>query len=249
MCNRASRVAMTALFFATYAVPAGAIEVLITHQKALNGNVTPGDTPGYPVTLSRPGAYKLADNLTVPLDKDGIQVAAPDVTIDLAGFRIHGGGNGLTGIYAASNASLTVRNGTIAGFKHNGIFGFGHSWIIENMRLTANLVRGADVRNMATFLHNTITGNAFGGIKCLDSCHVEGNLVSSNGGTSGPIDHHGVSIVTGTVLGNTMIGNRGFAIFATGRVGAGNNTLFANNAGSMTATVVGLHPNVCNNVC
>lgn len=33
---------------------------------ALAGDVTPGDTPGYPVTLSLPGKYKLGGNIEQP---------------------------------------------------------------------------------------------------------------------------------------------------------------------------------------
>ena len=32
--------------------------ILIDQNKALAGNVTPGDTPGFPVTISLPGSYR-----------------------------------------------------------------------------------------------------------------------------------------------------------------------------------------------
>ncbi|NWG73776.1 MAG: hypothetical protein HXY24_04090 [Rubrivivax sp.] len=46
-------------------LPAHAVdgEILITQAKALAGNVTPGDAPGFPVTISQPGKYKLAGHL------------------------------------------------------------------------------------------------------------------------------------------------------------------------------------------
>jgi hypothetical protein len=45
--------------------------VLIDQNRALAGNVTPGDNPGFPVTLSLPGSYRLSGNLTAPaLDND-----------------------------------------------------------------------------------------------------------------------------------------------------------------------------------
>ncbi len=37
------------------------------------GAVTPGDTPGFPVTISLPASYRLAGNLTLPAGADGIQ--------------------------------------------------------------------------------------------------------------------------------------------------------------------------------
>ena len=39
--------------------------VLIDQNRALAGNVTPGDAPGFPVTLSQPGSYRLSGNLRV----------------------------------------------------------------------------------------------------------------------------------------------------------------------------------------
>src|ERR1700729_54043 len=65
--------------------------VLIDQNHALAGNVTPGDAPGFPITISQPGSYKLAGNLTIG-DKDtgAIEITANDVTIDLGGFSITG---------------------------------------------------------------------------------------------------------------------------------------------------------------
>jgi hypothetical protein len=50
--------ALAALSLILAAAPASAAVIVITHQKALAGNVTPGDATGYPVTLSRPGSYE-----------------------------------------------------------------------------------------------------------------------------------------------------------------------------------------------
>ena len=40
--------------------------ILIDQNKALAGNVTPGDAPGFPVTITLPGSYRLSSNLIVP---------------------------------------------------------------------------------------------------------------------------------------------------------------------------------------
>src|ERR1022692_224651 len=65
--------------------------VLISQVQALAGNVTPGDAPGFPVTISVPGSYRLSGNLTVPdQNTTAIQIAADNVTIDLNGFSILG---------------------------------------------------------------------------------------------------------------------------------------------------------------
>src|SRR3954466_7347380 len=65
--------------------------VLIDQNRAMAGNVTPGDTPGFPVTLSQPGNYRLVGNLTVAdVDTTGIQIVSDSVTLDLNGFTISG---------------------------------------------------------------------------------------------------------------------------------------------------------------
>jgi hypothetical protein len=65
--------------------------VLIDQNRALAGNVTPGDAPGFPVTISQPGSYRLSGNLTVPdSNTTAIQITADFVTLDLNGFSIIG---------------------------------------------------------------------------------------------------------------------------------------------------------------
>lgn len=53
----------------------------------------PGDAPGFPVTISQPGSYRLSGNLTVPdLNITAIHITADHVTLDLNGFSIIGPG-------------------------------------------------------------------------------------------------------------------------------------------------------------
>ena len=58
--------------------PAAAVDglILIDQNKALAGNVTPGDTAGFPVSITRSGSYRLTSDLIVP-DAD---TTAIDVT-------------------------------------------------------------------------------------------------------------------------------------------------------------------------
>jgi hypothetical protein len=131
-------------------VPAIALAVdgviLIDQNKAMAGNVTPGDAPGFPATISQSGSYRLSGNLTVPnADTTAIQIITDNVTLDLNGFTIKGPtvctsttisgpvtscsptGLGL-GIIARGADSLflldniTILNGTIRGMGSNGIF-------------------------------------------------------------------------------------------------------------------------------
>ena len=67
----------------------GVIE--INQARAIAGGVTPGDTPGFPVTISAAGSYRLTGNLTVPaLNTTAISITANYVTLDLGGFLVSG---------------------------------------------------------------------------------------------------------------------------------------------------------------
>jgi hypothetical protein len=95
--------------------------VLLDQNKALMGSVTPGDAPGFPITISQPGSYKLDGNLTVPSGGTAIEITVPNVSIDLNGFSIVGTpaqtptsfGIRYTGPLPAK--TITVRNGHING--------------------------------------------------------------------------------------------------------------------------------------
>ena len=131
-------------------------QITIDQNKALAGNITPGDTPGYPITLSRPGLYKLVGNLSVPAGVDGIQIAADDVTLDMNGFTLSGvvtctrndqtrvvtcsqnggAGFGIDTSYNGSFNGAVVRDGTVRGFS-TGVRGVQGETLLR-MHLTQN---------------------------------------------------------------------------------------------------------------
>jgi hypothetical protein len=76
-----------------------------------------------PFTISHAGSYYLTDNVTASGDTAGLVIASDDVTIDLNGFALIGGGGGtVAGIYApAFQKNLCVRNGTVRGWTKGGV--------------------------------------------------------------------------------------------------------------------------------
>lgn len=223
-------------------------EVTLNQDKALQGNVTPSDETGFPITITKPGRYVLTSNLYPKLNNDGIEIKAHDVTVDFNGFRLHGGGEARNGIVGDYADTATIMNGVIAGFKDHAIRG-RNFWVIENMRVLAN-GRGISLLDFARVQRNTITINQDTGIRCIEDCHVESNLISSNWG--------GVAIGSGTVLGNTITRNKTLGIWSMGsNIGFGNNTLAFNNVDSgvlqgehsdaqvQPGGLRPLHPNVC----
>jgi hypothetical protein len=227
--------------------PAAAIdgEVLITHAKALAGNVTPGDSPGYAITISRSGSYKLASNLEVTGNRNGIVVTATEVTIDLNGFRMNGGKAAQFGIIG-NQRGLTVRNGTILFFKNDGIRMAGALLIVENMRIQENGGSGVNESGTnATFariVDSTIFGNTVYGIFGGGLVHAEGNLIASN-------KYRGVRLESGLLLGNTITGNGSYGLWDNGDADTGlANNIFINNNPGGTNQIAGgvvLQPNAC----
>ena len=204
------------------ATPAAAIadEIFITQTNALQGGITPGDSPGFPISLTQPGTYMFGSDITPPPGVEGIVVQEADITIDLNDFRLNGMGapclsappgfspkcaTGIVG-YSATTPyqNLTIRNGTIAGFSRDGISGNGYSWIVENMRITVNGAYGIVTDDEALrIIDSTITANGLSGIYCLGSCHIESNLIAGNGS-------YGVEVISGlgSLINNTIIDNK-----------------------------------------
>jgi hypothetical protein len=73
----------------------------------------------YPYVISQPGSYKLTSNLVVDAGKNGINIVASNVTIDLNGFTISPQAPDLNaeGVQALNLQAITIRNGVISGFN------------------------------------------------------------------------------------------------------------------------------------
>lgn len=240
------------------AVPASAVTidkgiVLITQADALAGGVTPTDTPGFPVTLSETGSYRFASNLQVTSLVNGIEVRAPEITIDMNGFRLAGSGQGRNGITSFFRA-LTVVNGSIRGFTLDGVRTVGSDLVVDNMRITDNGRNGviADGFNPGTngdsvsVTNSDVSRNQYGVI-CTKYCLIQNNTISGN--TSTAMTIHGIG---GIVLNNTVTGNlEGMYLALPNAVGVGNTTLLNNTLGvnGSGESFVPMDPNACSPAC
>jgi hypothetical protein len=233
----------------TLAMPALAMETEITidQDKAMAGGITPGDEPGFPIDINRPGRYVLKSNL-YPGPSNGIEIRSHDVTIDFNGFRLQGFGQGNNGILAFGDTG-TIMNGVIAGFRGMGIMAQGSLWTVENMRILVNGSNGVlTTGHFGRIERNTIAFSE-NGIMCGTGCLITNNNVNSNRAD-------GINLFSGTVLGNAIFNNVGFGIRSdpvTGvdrTVGFGNNTLSGNNHGDVQVLNASpLQPNVCRPRC
>lgn len=101
--------------------PTGKTLTEIEPRIALSQANTPGDNDATPSVfkITQPGSYYLTGNINVPGGLTGIEIAASEVTIDLAGYAILDGANGIDTTVSCSN--IRISNGSVRGASLSGI--------------------------------------------------------------------------------------------------------------------------------
>jgi hypothetical protein len=160
---------------------AAALTVLLAGAALIAGPLTPpagpvsssyrtlGDTeprtpvqslPGSSTSLyliSQPGSYYLTGNITnTPAGLSAIRVTANDVSIDLRGFTIDGGGTGVSAIDAGWSGvnGLAVRNGSIANWPHAAIDGtYADACHFESLRVRDSGENAALIAGNGSVIH------------------------------------------------------------------------------------------------
>jgi hypothetical protein len=212
---RTSFLALAVMAFGSDTV--GAAAVSIDQRSAQAGKVTAGDAPGFPVTISEPGSYRLSSNLVV--NEAGvtvIEITANDVTIDLAGFSIvgpnkcagtpvecsiQGGGIGVKAVADAgpSPENVRVMNGTVRGMGGHGIRMMGNGTVVERVQAVSNGGPGIVV-GMGSIIDSVATFNGAGA--AVVGLIVRGTVAMNN--------VFGIFIRPGGVAtGNSAIANAG----------------------------------------
>lgn len=235
----------------------GRIEI---HQSCVATGCLPGDTAGFPVSLT-PGSYVLTGNLSVPTAATTAITGTTDVTIDLNGFSITGvttctgepaactnTGSG-DGIFLGVRG--VVRNGTVRGMGREGIRG-DDALVVENVIAAENGRDGIRGYGTAHQIRNIrALRNGSDGINLYQSggkgSVVEGNTSHANG-------RYGATVLGAVVMHNVFSSNGDRGLYSANGAGFGYNKLIDNN-GSVNvdqhnggATEFG--PNVCGyNVC
>jgi parallel beta-helix repeat protein len=224
---------------------AGAVDgvIEINQARASKGGITPGDTPGFPITIStgtfsaEPMSFKLTGPLSISTTDNVIEITSPHVTLDLNGFSISCLLPDCSGVAVGSaQANVSVVNGTVRGFAE-GVRLLGLAARIENVRATGNVL-GLRAASNCLMRNNVVHDNSGDGITAGLGCLVSGNVVTENGGDG--IVASGGSNVTG----NTVRGNADFGLNGTISTGYSNNVFQDNDDGTVDAGVAA-GGNVC----
>lgn len=218
--------------------------VYIDQNRVQVGGVTPGDAPGFPVTISQSGSYRLSGNLTVnDLNTTAIQITADFVTLDLNGFSIAGPaictagtattcpapgtGDGVLsgGDQAPVPRGVRILNGSVRGMGRIGIKLSGSGSVVERVTVDSNAGGGMSVAGAV--IQSAATQNGSFGI-IADT--VRDSTAQQNSG-----DGIILGINGGVATGNVSALNGGFGMavqFGT----ASSNTLFLNQAAGISAS-------------
>jgi hypothetical protein len=215
----------------------------INQDRAVAGGVTPGDTAGFPVILDTPGTYVLTGPLTVSgANESALSVTAPNVTIDLNGFKVAGPGScsgfpvtsctpGGSGVGITSTGEgTTVRDGIVRGFAGNGVLLAAANGRVRNVTAFQNGSNGIAVIQNSSVWGCQAVQNGNHGITGSSDAAVEHNqahwnavigiLVSISGTVRGNVVHgngdDGIRVNSSAVEDNSLYDNRDDGIETTG---------------------------------
>jgi hypothetical protein len=208
-----------------------------------------------PYKITAPGSYYLTTNLTATGSGAGITISADNVTLDLNGFAIIGGGSGsVSGINVpAAQKNILIRNGTVRGWTNGGINASNATnSVIQGIRLSNNSapsalfyqISGLSVGSGSTVKDCFVANNPnCHGISVGNACIVSGCVARANSNAAGIrvmdscsvvgniSDSNGTGITMGS--GNRIDSNSCTSNFNAGVLipsGATNNLLIRNSA-------------------
>lgn len=248
---------LSAIALGAVPLSAGAVDgvVLITQARAIAGGVTPGDAPGFPVTISEPGSYRLASDLRVASPGvAAIDLTTTHIQLDLNGFTVYGPGKGVgsaAGIEGhpgggATGAAVTIRNGFVRDMGGHGI-AIDSSTTVDHVASLENGLDGMLLTTGARITNSQANGNGRHGFRIL-----VGQISNSNAsvnGQSGVYIEYGSSLVSDNVLER----NGAWGVYAEstgfgGPSGYKGNVMFNNANGSAGGALVQLGANLCQGV-
>ncbi|MBL0870294.1 MAG: right-handed parallel beta-helix repeat-containing protein [Phycisphaerales bacterium] len=190
--------------------------------------INPPNSPtavGAMVRISAPGAYYLTGNLLITASGiAGIEIAAPDVTLDLRGFRIIGSptsGPGISSI--ASITGVKILNGTVTGTNGAGIsMPSSSDAVVENVRVQSSGNWGMLLGQGARVTGCQAIACTAGGISVGTSSIIKDSIARGN--TSGiGFSSSSAGVITDCVSTGNNIGYQlGVGAAADGCVASGN---------------------------
>ncbi len=167
----------------------------------------PVDASGFPIVVNQPGSYYLTSDITGVSGKDGIDINAHDVTLDLNGFALNGVAGSGNGIHS-SGWSTTVLNGSIVGFGSTGLYATAANAHAARLQIRGNGSVGIDLEGGQGSLVEDcrVTNNGWNGVNLAGNGISRSNTVAANSGSGIYVSGNGASVEGNAVTGNTFAG-------------------------------------------
>lgn len=194
--------------------PAGAVTSTakplseVEARTAVNDANTPGDFASV-FKITQSGSYYLTGNITVPNAKNGVQILASDVTLDLNGFTINGQAGSAHGVWVGGGLGrVRIRNGTITTMGADGVnltatAADGGVYSVEDITAIGCNGDGIEMRNGTVRNCHLVANTGYG-------VYMNQNLTSSIESTVMELNGAGgVYMLNGTVTACTAQSNAG----------------------------------------
>jgi hypothetical protein len=165
---------------------------------------TPGDSSSqFIITTS--GSYYLTANVSGTSSKNGIAIAADNVTLDLNGFSLLGAGGSLAGaVVSGTRQNIVIYNGTARGWGGNGIdAGNASNAQLTQLQVSGNGAAGLVAGSSSIVRGCIASGNTGDGIRVTGmATRVEDNNCASNGGAGIRVDAPGNLVIKNNATTN-----------------------------------------------
>ena len=169
----------------------------------------PASCAGFPIVLSAAGSYRLGSNITGCNAKDGIQITASRVSLDLGGFSVIGVPGSLDGIRnVGGNGNQNVSNGAIGLWAGDGLdLQDSITSRVHNVISTFNGGRGIVLGGTSALDQSTASANGAGGILSIaTNVTISDCKADYNTGYGIRVSGGGAVVDTCSVGGNTAGG-------------------------------------------
>ncbi|MBX3724480.1 MAG: right-handed parallel beta-helix repeat-containing protein [Xanthomonadales bacterium] len=247
----------------------GVIE--INQDCAMAGCMT-GDSPGFPVTITAAGHYRLTSDLSIDTTSPVINAFVDgDVRLDLNGFTVRGpttcSGTPVTSCSFSPSSSCminfsvrsgTLRNGTVRGGAGHGVCGgFGWGFVVQDVLITENPGEGirsglgAPVNPSELAIERVrVVRNGGNGINLTfggDTRQRITNSVFIGNGGAGARTSSRVTLLDNQFYSNALLGFHGNV--GSPQIALGRNTFFDNNGDNANPQYNGTVRDMGGNVC
>ena len=219
--------------------------VLITQERALAGDITTGDAPGFPVSINESGSYALASNLLVKqLGATAIEITVDHVSLDMSGFTImgpgSGNGEGISAPPGLGGNSIVIIDGIIRDIGSTGIR-LDSKVRVEDLQVIFSGLDGINLTSGAMIINTISNDNGGIGIVTGTDSRVSGVETAVN-------NMDGISVGSRSLVTESVITRNGGFGLSGADFGFSNNILSSNNGGDNNPQIYGgieLGGNLC----